>query len=387
MNKVSVYIHRLYYEGSVKKGGLDQIIDFVLKNGWEVTLYEFPLDYNQYRNINVSRITKDSVAKLYSFHTFSRRKYINWPLEILLSLFLTLRFSTAGSVVFTADPLTTFPVIFYRFLGFFRFHYYHAVDYSPDRFKNSLLNKIYTRFLQFGLRYSDLVGVVTNKAKDRLTSFREKPFIYVPNSPDFEAFEKYRQHLKERNPFSLVMTCAQVSGQFRVMEQLEMFKNLFEKDSRFRLSIVGYFDPTNEYCMSLQDFLVENNLDKFVTFYGNVAKEKNCEIISRCGIGLAFYDEINFKYVKFGDSLKIREYAVIGLPSVADTATPTAHEMVDEDGGFMVTSFEEAEEWIMRLVSDAPLYSKISENALAWAKKMDKQRVMQNLLNLINAKK
>ena len=74
----------------------------------------------------------------------------------------------------------------------------------------------------------------------------------------------------------------------------------------------------------------------------------------------------------YADSLKIREYAAAGLPTVCDNIYSTSDEIKQYNTGFVYNDYREMADVVLRLIKDESLYRRLSQNALAWAKKMDK---------------
>jgi glycosyltransferase involved in cell wall biosynthesis len=373
-----VVIHRLYYNGQVKKGGLDLVLDYLKGKNQSILLIEFPLDYRQTTEVRVSGIVNGVQQVISVFKMPSRIGPLNWVLELFLALFHILRTGSPKSRVISSDPLTTLPAVILRKLGYFVFHYYHSVDYSTGRFNNPLFNGIYTFLLVLGLRMADVVGVVTPKAKERLQKYNVKEFVYIPNSPDFNLFGKYRMDPEKRAQNSLVLTCCEISPKFKVFELLELTSRLREVFPDITINLIGYYDVEGEYFHKLSSYIKDNNLENNVVFHGSVSRELNYEIIGECMIGLAFYDADENSHVRYGDSLKIREYSALGLVTVSDKATSTALEMTQAQAGYSLDSINEAEDVIMYLFRDFDAYKIISSSAIDWAKRMDKTRIMDD---------
>lgn len=375
---ITVFIHRLYYDENPKKGGLDLIIDFLIEHDYMVYLAEFPLNYAQSRKHTLKRVSKNEILLLEEFTTFTPRSSINWLLEVIHCIFWSLKYKLITGTVFSADPLMALPAVLINF----KFHYYHSVDYSPERFSNPILNFIYLKLLFFGMKRANLVGVVTKRALDRLSHFKIKNMLYIPNSPSFEASSQYYVEPAKREK-SLVITCAEISDKYKILEICKLFCSLNEKYPDLKLNLVGYYDNESDYVTKIKSYLKQNLLTDKVVFYGYNERSKNLNIIGKSYLGLAFYDDKQYSHVIFGDSLKMREYAVLGLPIVADASTSTAYEMSDEKAGYMVLDFIEAEEKISTLLNDSNLYNELSLNSLEWAKKVDKSKILTKFLTII----
>jgi len=116
-----------------------------------------------------------------------------------------------------------------------------------------------------------------------------------------------------------------------------------------------------------------------ITLKGQLSRHDNTKAISDSWIGLAFYDK-SYSHVNFGDSLKIREYVALGIPTVSDKTTPTSLEMVDRGAGIAVNEPWDALEPLLKLMSDDRLYETMTNKALDWAKSVDKEIIVNDLV-------
>jgi hypothetical protein len=138
-----VFIHRIYIGDTVKKGGLDQILDYIKQIGKSLLILEFPLDYKVDSKIKITFHANQKDEVLRSFSAPFKGEIINWLVEFLYAIYFSVKYQTFRSIVISSDPLTSFPAIILRKLGFFKYHYYHSVDYSVNRFSDPILNYFY----------------------------------------------------------------------------------------------------------------------------------------------------------------------------------------------------------------------------------------------------
>ncbi len=379
-NKAAVYIHRLYFNGQIKKGGLDQILDILLAKNFELILFEFPLDYSQTHSVRVSKVNKNFSTTLVKFEMPQMDMALNWIAEFFVTIYLSLKYVKNTNLVLTSDPLTTLAPIILKYIGYFKFIYYHSIDYSTDRFSNPVLNKIYNYLLKVGLSHADLVGVVTRTAEKRLLPIRgKKKIVYIPNSPAYEALEPFRIPTQFRIKHSLVVTCAGISHKFMIHKIVELVASLHQYYSDILINIIGHYEEKDPYFINIQNYIEKNSLKNNVNFLGNLDRETNYKIIGKSLIGLAFYDG-EFSHVFFGDALKIREYSALGLAIVADKHTSTAIEMAERGCGVAVDNFEYAIIQVKAIFEDTQLMEKFAKNSLIWAKDNDKDKIFTEII-------
>jgi len=150
-----------------------------------------------------------------------------------------------------------------------------------------------------------------------------------------------------------------------------IIKNLKIKYPKILLNIVGNVEKKEQG--------VYPSLKTNIKLHGLVTYEKNIEIISKSYIGIGWYEN-RFSFEKYNDSLKLREYAALGLPSVCNDKTSTAIEMENEGAGIIGNNVAEIANAISALISNNKEYTIMRQNALRWAKKNDKSKLLKNLI-------
>lgn len=380
--KIAVFIHRLYYDNKIKKGGLDQITDYLIANGDEIVLFEFPLDYDQSHTFRVTSIVGERRVSLLNVQMPQVRSSMLWTLEVVYSLYYSLKLLRGVRTCITSDPLMTFPALLLRKIGFYRFLYFHSVDYSETRFKNKILDKIYFILLKVGLGNADLVGCVTQTVQSIMAKQHIKNTIFVPNSPSMQSLNTYRKSSAERRKYNLVVTCAGISQKYRINDTIILFEQLLSQFNVATLTLIGSigFDPRGY--SQVTKLIESKGLAKKVELTGQLSKPDNLRRVSEAWVGLAFYDT-GYSHVNFGDSLKIREYAALGIPTVSDKTTPTSYEMEANKAGVAIDNPSDAYPVIAKLFNDHNYYEEIAANALNWAYAMDKDKIMKQVLERI----
>lgn len=372
-----VFIHRIFLpDGQVKLGGLDQILAYLQKKGKKILYLEHPLNPHDhpfsYVKLNQQVILKREIRP--------RKPPLRWLGEVWSDLGWVRKKVHQPRIALTADPLASLSALVLRKLGLVKHYYFHSIDYSENRFGNSILNKIYQHLFFLTIRGASLVGVVSPRVKEKLVAkgIKEEKIIFVPNSPSLGIIGPFQKKVNERKIWQLVVTCAAVEPKFRLEDILQVFSLLKPKFAFAKLVIIGPTTTDPVYFEKLVSLAKRNNWESDVTFTGFLPKEKNWEIVGQSGVGLAFYDP-NYSHVNFGDSLKIREYAALGLPIVADKVTFTAEEMIANQSGEIAESNNEAAQIITRWWENPQVYEQFSQAALAWATKNDKDQLAEKI--------
>jgi glycosyltransferase involved in cell wall biosynthesis len=374
-----VFVHRYYDNGRIKPGGLDYVIDFLVRNDKKVLIVESPLYPKIHKEIMVSIVDQHERKLLLQFKTPFYKEAFTWITGILIDIYMAIRYNSRHAIVLTSDPLTSFPAVILRRLGYFSFHYFHCTDYSEVRFKNKFSDYIYRSLRALCVKNADLVGCVSMKIYNKLLDIDHKKLFYIPNSPEYQSYEKYRLSIENRNKHQIVLTCLGIAKRYKIEETLLLFEELYKLNTQLELLIIGSIDIDKKYYHDVMNLLEKMSCKTNVKFTGYITREENCKLIGESYIGICFYDETD-SFSRYADSLKIREYAAMGIPCVADLVTSTAEEMQNNSAGLAVTTIPEAKEKILQLFADTALYTNMSQHALKWAEDMDKEKILKQLI-------
>lgn len=363
-------IHRIYSNHVCKKGGIDHILDYLAgEDNFLVDMIEHPFQKYDDRSV----FTKEQREKIY-YSTRLRSPYI-WIWEIIINVWLVVfvaRRSYAYGVA--SDPLNFLSIYVLSKIGQCSKTHFHSVDYSEKRFPGAMLNMIYHWIYRFSVNHADIVTVVTPRIIEKIRSFSaRKDIFHLPNSPQFDMIKRIEPQKKDR--YRLVLTAGKVSVQLEISRILSALEGIIKLEPRVTLHIVGDVDQLTQRHIS------QTVLQKNVVLYGMLPYNEAIEIVAYSSVGIVWYSK-KVDHILFGDSLKIREYAAAGLPIISDDITDTAQEMTRYDAGSIIHNEEEMINTVMQLVHDDELYGKKRENAIVWAQKKDKKRIMREFINV-----
>jgi len=358
--------HRLETKGAVKPGGIDLIVDYLLKRGQRVAMLENPL--------NGRGETRLLLREGEASRTLARRRLpgagpMRWFLETLVTPNLVNGHLQGDFTVICADPLNfaaAGPLLHPGRRGILL-----VVDYTPRRFEARWLNAAYQRTFRSALGKAAQVWAASAPAAElcrELTGEPQKVF-WLPNSPFLADFPRVSPG--QRDPADLVLV-----GHLNASTDLETVAGgmaaLAGNVPRINLTVIG---PG----VRREEAFAEAGVGDRVRYLGQLARSEARVAMSRAGLGLAFYGG-DPDLDAYRDSLKIREYAAAGLPIIGDGITPTAREGRRVGACFPAETPEEMAKTVKNFLDDPDLYREASENALAWAREMDKERILSGLL-------
>lgn len=373
--KFLVLIHRVYNNNTVKKGSPDYIISYFRDCGLSYVSIEHPLKSSD----SITRIlVNGSPSKKISV---SLPAPLRWVLETMFNVYYVLITKNKYEFILAIDPLNFVSAYFIKLFGRTNLIYFQSIDYSEHRFKNKLLDCIYGILYKFSINNADVItysnDVMLNIIKGILgNKLSSKILFHLPHSPEYSKITRINPDKKDKYSIVFTKTYPQDSEIVRLIKIAKILKDTIP-DICFH--IVG--DVTQKS----KDLINASKLTNNFKLYGLLGYEDNMKIISKGYIGFSWYENIN-DHEKFGDSLKIREYAASGIVTVTNNKVPTCQEMYDNGAGVLVDKEKDIAKAIITLIKNEKLYSDYRNNALKWAKAMDKKKLLDNLYEYLVAR-
>lgn len=269
---------------------------------------------------------KRKEGKLFVIQRFSLLRYST---EVI-STFLYVLFLKHKNIVYIwVDPLNALAGFLLKRIQRIKKNIFYTPDYSPRRFKNNILNKIYHRIDEINVFWSDQVWNVSSRIywirKDMWLN--EERNMFMPNIP-WDIWEDILRNIK--NKFHLITLWA-ISEQLDFVWIFDTIKSLRTSYPEILLKIVGNWPKEIEYRELVKKLWIEDN----VIFLWYLDHEKALEEISKSWVGLALYNW-NWEFNYYGDSMKCREYFAIGLP-VLTTDTHSTVMDIKENNTWVVS--------------------------------------------------
>lgn len=259
--------------------------------------------------------------------------------------------------------------IILRKLGIVKTVVYYVSDYSPVRYKISLVNKFYLFLDKFAATHANFIwdvslAMMPARIKVGLNPKKAAPVIHVPNAL-FPKQINYRPYSKIiPNSLVFVGTLGKINGPDIAIKALKIvLKSVLDA----RLHIYGDGEPDMSRLKKLTEKL---RLNDRVIFHGFISDQiKLSKETSKYAIGLAPYLAIPGSPRWWADATKIRLYVAAGLPVITTKVPPLGKE-VEVDGAGIITKDtpEDTAKAILKLLKDKELLNKMKKNAIARAR-------------------
>jgi len=367
-NGILFIIHRLYFDNQAKKGGIDRILEYFEKNSL-VSIIEHPFEKINHPSEFTSVRFKQKHTALFS------TPYI-WLEEIIINLVWVLRSGQTYSLIVASDPLNFLSSFILKMLRRTKKIQFHSTDYSKPRFSQVYLEFIYQLLYRFALNKADLVTCVSDRmlqnARNLLGTARTDHCILLPNSPNYSDMPRFTSSSKNKYTISLMI--GRWGNQLDENLLIKAIEIVAKSYPKIKIHIIG------EVADTYRTIFKKNNVSRFVKFYGILPYRKALKIMSKSYIGITIYKPKE-SYLAFADSIKIREYAAAGVPSVCDTVYGNAKEAQDVNAALIYKNPSEMAQHIVQLITDSKLYSSMRLSSLRWAKKNDKENMLRSIYN------
>lgn len=260
---------------------------------------------------------------------------------------------------------------------------YDMIDYSPLRFQNKWLNKIFHFLDKYSVRWSDYVWNQTDLvAKERFKRGVD-PKRCAPQwvKPTGVLTHKIRQNpLNKINRQQLVYV-----GSFLKRDGIELlidsFKKVAEEVPSAKLLLIG----DGELKIKISEDIKRSGFKKNVEFLGVIEDESKLEeILLGSAIGLAPYSDDVDSVKLFNDVSKPKVYLSCGLPVVITQVPPVAEEIQSRGAGIAVPYETDAfAKAIVKLLKDDLFFQECRKRTFVMAKDYSWEKIFDRLFKLI----
>ncbi len=295
-------------------------------------------------------------------------------------------FASIGCHTFLSfSPQVTILAIFLKRLGLVSNVVHWSIDYSPRRFNNPILERIYRFFDKISFLHSDIHVDVSNAALEARSLIYGRGSItnnlrrVVPVGIPDGALEKIpAANFFLKRIFFLGNLTSTVGIDTFVMVCKQI--NVLEPDATFHVIGDGL-----EYEKS-RTLSTELGIENKFQWYGNLNKEDFEPLLKTASLGLAPYKKCSDSFSVFADPSKIKNYAQFGIPFVMTDVPKVSIGFINQNLGTIVSgSLDELEKGILDLMRDQELWNEKSERIFEYAKSITWSTVMKEIIEDLKA--
>ncbi len=284
------------------------------------------------------------------------------PLRYLSEVWRTLRWVDGTWDLFIAgDPLLALAGLWLRRRRRVRRLVLYSIDYSPRRFSNPVLNRVYHLIDRLAAQHADVVWNVSSaietarRARDGRAA---APQVVVPLGTYYDRIPRsssappaprlaFLGHLLEKQGLQLV---------------IEALPSIRRRLPAVTLLVLG----DGPYRAALERQSADLGVGQAVEFAGFIDDHREVERrLAACTLGVAPYVPDPDSFTRFADPGKIKTYLACGLPVVLTDVPPIAR-LLEERGAGRIVAYEAAAaaETIIEYLSDRQLLERARAAAI-----------------------
>lgn len=378
-NDSSILILSHYYKRTLEGGGPPQEIrDYFRKIGCFIAYIEHPFPYADDNRSSLTIYENGKLRKQYFTFPVFGPEPLFYIIDILFTWYFIAIAKKKYDLCVALDNLNTISVFPYRKLKIIHTLVFYTIDYTPVRFKNTVLNTIYQHTDKLACYTADAIWVLSK----RMTEMRKKmgvqqtitaPSILLPMGANLKRIKI--QPIEKINKFHLVFVghLLEKQGLQRVFEALT---GVIKHIPQIKLLIVG----KGSYEKELKALVKKLKISKNVVFKGFIeTHEKVEQILCKSAVGLAPYVPDADNYTYYTDPGKPKLYLACGLPVIITDVPESANVIQRFGAGLCIPYKKEAfEKAIITLLKNNQLYKKYRKNAIKLSKQFDTEILISN---------
>lgn len=289
--------------------------------------------------------------------------------DFFYTIYFALNVKGSFDMAIGADNLNTTSLLLLRKLGKVDKVIYHTVDYSPKRFENALLNRLYHFLDRYSSYNSDILWNSSGRMNEARIKFgadakRISKTVITPDGSNFDA--KKRLTLSKIDRKKIVFLGRLRTG-MGINLLISAFSQVIKKVKDAKLVIIGG-GPLEE---EIRKKVKKENLIRNVFVTGHIKNHDDVdEILKTCAIGVAPFEPKKDSMEYFSDVGKPKAYLAAGLPVVITKVPEIAIEIHSKKAGFAIDyKKEKLEKALLKLSESSALYAKYRKNAVSLSKK------------------
>lgn len=289
--------------------------------------------------------------------------------DFFYTIYFVLKIKRSFDIGIGVDNLNTTALLILKKLGKIGKVIYHTVDYSPKRFENPFLNRLYHFLDRYSSYNSDILWNSSGRMNEARIKFgadakRISKTVITPDGSNFDA--KKRLPLSKIDRKKIVFLGRLRTG-MGINLLISAFSQVIKKVKDAKLVIIGGGPLEDEVRKKIK----EENLIRNVFLTGYIKSHSDVdEILKICAIGVAPFEPKKDSLEYFSDVGKPKAYLAAGLPVVITKVPEIAIEIHSKKAGFAINYKEEdMVETLLKLLENDNLFAKYRKNAILLSKK------------------
>ncbi len=367
----STFRQKIFVASHVTEGfGVVQALKaYLVKRNPRFAFVEHPFSYSGISGSRVSTF-RSSLPSTEEAKKQTRNVFLSFIRDFVLSIYWCFKRGKDSTVFVGVDSLNALAGLVLKRLGLNFELVYYAPDYTPNRFDNKLLNKIYQTIDRVVSKGADYVWNISERMQQMRADFvEESRNLYVPNGVYLDKVNLEAR--KGRDINSLVISEHLTKGKGLELV-LDCFEDILKLNANATLSILGT-GPDERYFKSL---VAEKRLQDKIFFLGNETPDIYLNYLAKFGIGLCFREGGVESLAYYSDPTSVKEFLSCGVPVIVTSNLWVSVEVASVPlGKAIALTKSDLLDALGNLWQDSDLYGKASRNGPAFSNKFSWEKI------------
>lgn len=312
---------------------------------------------------------KKSLHGKQSFPRISGPYVLNFIKDFFLTIYWGWRAGDVYDIGIGANNLNTLSLLVLKRLGRVRKVIYMSIDYSPNRYDNPLLDRIYHWIDRMCCYHADVIWNSSGRmnearAKNGVDQRRIAQTIIMPDGSNFDHGKRLPIERIDRN---LIIYSGHMRPVMGVSLILDAYLELLRTVPSAKLILTGDGPDLEKY----KAYARRLGLEKKAVFTGFLKTHEEVDEILRIGsIGLALFAPDKSSYEYYSDVGKPKAYLAAGMPVII-TRVPEIADIIESARAGLVIDYQKKSLVcaLEKLLTDDRMYRLFRSNAIWLSKK------------------
>jgi len=332
IKKIAIFSHN-YAQTS---GWDDEFISYLLaQNKFNIVNIRFPFVASKDGAITINFYKLQEKHSKKSIIRFYRPEVVSYIKDFILGMYYGIKYCRNYDLFVGLNNLLVLVGIVLKKIGWIKKVVYCMIDYTPRRYQNSVLNRIYYFIDRLACEQADVIwplhqAMIDGRVRDKKINPSKINFFITPSGNNSDHYTD--QDYKQNSQFTIIYFGGIVKSKGAELFIPIAKKLLARQITNFKFECIGPGQIED-----LKKEIIENNLTPYFKVYGPIEDMKTIEQkLLTYGVAIAPYysqDKNNFSF--YADPGKVKIYLGAGLPIVITDVPPIAKDIVKQQAGLI----------------------------------------------------